>query len=277
MLDSDKRLLNVLYRIFHPIYRYSGIETICNKARITEEQQPKKILPSLPLWLIGIYVAAYGVASQRYENKVDIIESKVNTIYPQLTSNDAITKGMAFRRIPMIQKMDCPYKPNIINPFTIYLSFLKNSAYEGVDNLMKETVENWKSTLVSIDLSGANLKYADLKNAVLKNTNLKYTNFMGAVLQGADLRDAVLVGANLTDANLEGADFKNTDLHDADFFRANLQSANLEGANLQGTRNLIIDQLSTAYTLCDAKLEPVLMEQVRRKYPHLLEKPKPDE
>ncbi len=98
MHPSDKHLLKVLYR-------YSGIETICNKARVTEEQQPKKILPTLPLWLIGIYVATYGVASQRYENRVDIIENKVNTIYPQLTSPEPKTKEMAFRRIEIIQNM----------------------------------------------------------------------------------------------------------------------------------------------------------------------------
>ena len=54
---------------------------------------------------------------------------------------------------------------------------------------------------------------------------------------------------------------------------ANLVGANLEGANLEGVRGLTIEQLSKVKSLYGAKLDPVLMEQAKEKYPHLLEEP----
>jgi hypothetical protein len=49
------------------------------------------------------------------------------------------------------------------------------------------------------------------------------------------------------------------------------------GANLWGIYGLTIEQLSKVKSLYDAKLDPVLMAQVKEKYPHLLEGPKPEE
>jgi hypothetical protein len=282
----------MVIKIIKIIYRYSGIESICNKARVTEEQQPKKLLPTLPLWLIGIYVATFGVASQRYENKVDIIENKANTIYQQLASPDPVTKGMAFRLIPLIQKMKCPYKPNIMNPITIYLSFLKTSNYEGVVDLMKETVENWKGSLKNIrlretNLQGFDLSSADLWGADLWGVDLEEANLRGAILTEAllgeanlvkaNLKIAHLVRANLVRANLEEANLEEANLLGAYLIGANFKGANLEDVNLLGAEKLTIEQLSKVKTLYDAKLDPELMKQVKEKYPHLLEKPKEEE
>lgn len=54
---------------------------------------------------------------------------------------------------------------------------------------------------------------------------------------------------------------------------ANLRGGNLEGANLWGVHGLTIEQLSKVKSLYDAKLDPVLMAQVKEKYPYLLEEP----
>ncbi len=51
----------------------------------------------------------------------------------------------------------------------------------------------------------------------------------------------------------------------------------LKGANLWGVHGLTIEQLSKVKSLYDAKLDPVLMAQVKEKYPHLLEGPKLEE
>ncbi|MDP7530521.1 MAG: pentapeptide repeat-containing protein [Candidatus Scalindua sp.] len=72
----------------------------------------------------------------------------------------------------------------------------------------------------------------------------------------ADLSDATLY-ANLSGANLIGAD---------------LIYANLIGADLRELLDLNIEQLSKVKTLYKAKLDPELMEQVKDKYPHLLDK-----
>ena len=89
----------------------------------------------------------------------------------------------------------------------------------------------------------------------------------------ANLQRAILVGANLRGANLEGANLEGANLQTVNLWRANLDGANLEGANLWGVHGLTIEQLSKVKSLYDAKLDPVLMQQVKEKYPHLLEEP----
>jgi hypothetical protein len=53
-----------------------------------------------------------------------------------------------------------------------------------------------------------------------------------------------------------------------------LQEADLIDINAIGEKNLTIQQLSKVKTLYKAKLDPELMEQVKKNCPHLLEKPK---
>ena len=52
-----------------------------------------------------------------------------------------------------------------------------------------------------------------------------------------------------------------------------LEEAYLSNANLTGTKNLNIKQLSGAKTLYQTKLDPELVEQVKKEFPHLLGKP----
>ena len=107
------------------------------------------------------------------------------------------------------------------------------------------------------DLSGANLSGADLRSDFLPRANL--------------------IAANLSDADLRGACLEDADLYRADLYRADLMAANLSGANLSEVLGLNIEQLSTVETLYEAELDPELMEQVRKKYPHLLEEPEYEE
>ena len=83
-----------------------------------------------------------------------------------------------------------------------------------------------------------------------------------------------LIEANLQRVNLEEANFQTANLWRANLEGANLDGANLEEANLEGVHGLTIEQLSRVKSLYGAKLDPVLMQQVKEKYPHLLEEPK---
>ena len=60
----------------------------------------------------------------------------------------------------------------------------------------------------------------------------------------------------------------------ANLWGPKLRGANLKDAVLRGALDLTIEQLSEAKTLYKSKLDLELMEQVKEKYPHLLEKPK---
>jgi uncharacterized protein YjbI with pentapeptide repeats len=81
-------------------------------------------------------------------------------------------------------------------------------------------------------------------------------------------KKADLGGATLRDANLVGADLRDAYLNDA-----NLRKVDLSRAFLSEVLGLNIEQFSKVKTLYKAELDPELMEQVKNKYPHLLEKP----
>ncbi len=151
----------------------------------------------------------------------------------------------------------------------------------------------WKANLQNANFQGANLQEAQLYEANLQNTYLHKANLQNAILQRANLREAFLEEANLENAILQRANLQEAQLYEANLQKAfliganiqeaflqaaNLQEADLQRANLQETdleeaKALTLEQLSKVKTLYKASLNSNLLEQVKNKYPHLLEKP----
>jgi uncharacterized protein YjbI with pentapeptide repeats len=128
----------------------------------------------------------------------------------------------------------------------------------------------FQANLQQAHLGKAKLQKAILVEAKLQKADLGLANLKEANLRVANLQEGNLVAANLQEANLVGAN-----LQEANLVAANLQKANLEEANLQGARNLTVEQLCKVRKLYKAKLDSELLEQIKEKYPHLLEMPKP--
>ncbi|MCP4990456.1 MAG: pentapeptide repeat-containing protein [Colwellia sp.] len=171
---------------------------------------------------------------------------------------------------------------------------IENDDYDGIP-----WVDLAKAHLEGAKLHYSVLKRANLKKAKLQNATLNAINLEGAILSEANLQNANLYNANLKRANLKNAELQNARLDDANLQGAYLKGVDFEGTNLQGAyfsayfnevmhgelvvtdfsgaKNLTIDQLSKTKTLYNAKLDSVLMEQVKEKCPHLLEKPKKEE
>jgi uncharacterized protein YjbI with pentapeptide repeats len=80
-----------------------------------------------------------------------------------------------------------------------------------------------------------------------------------------------------SDCDLNSAFLSRADLNGANLRKAKLSDADLSDASLTQVKNLSINKLSEVKTLYKAKLAPELTEQVREKYPHLLEGPKLEE
>ena len=126
------------------------------------------------------------------------------------------------------------------------------------------------ANLNGANLSGANLKGANLEGASLAGTtlaganlsgaNLSEANFVGidlsgVSLSGANLRGSILIHQNLSGVDLSGADLTDANLRKAKLRGANLTGAILDGASLLGAEGLTNEQLSTAASLTDARLE----------------------
>ena len=133
-----------------------------------------------------------------------------------------------------------------------------------------------EANLQGAELQGANLKRTDLENANLLGANLEEAsleeaNLKEANLQGANLIKAKLIRAKLQRANLNGANLQGADLQRANFRMTQLKDAKLKEANLEGTQNLLIDQLSSVKTLYNAKLDNELRTSLKVKYSALFD------
>jgi uncharacterized protein YjbI with pentapeptide repeats len=193
-----------------------------------------------------------------------------------------------------------------LNNADMYKAFMVNAnlsnSFINNAHLLNANLE--KAILKKAELKGSFLQEANLQNAILEYANLSETIFVNANLYNSIIRDSILQEAklfwsnfekaNLMRANLKGADILGTNFQEAILENADLQEANLNGANLHkakvqdanfyntvffdvdltGAKNLTIDQLSKAKSLYQAKLDPELLEQVKKCCPHLLEKPK---
>jgi uncharacterized protein YjbI with pentapeptide repeats len=127
------------------------------------------------------------------------------------------------------------------------------------------------ANLMDTDLSGAKLTGVDFKGASFQGANFTDTDLSGAKLTGIDFKGVSFQNANLMDTDLSGAKLTGVDFKGARFQGANLTDTDLSGAKLEKAVNLTIEQISKAKTLYKVTLDPLLMEQVKEKYPHLLE------
>lgn len=225
------------------LWDFMGLRFVFQKIVPPFDPETGKRKPiTFTLWVFGIYVAFFGVASQRYENRVDIIENRANAIFTQLAT--PIYKK-ALSQIPRVQRMPCPVKPEILNPNTVWQSlFGEDTLYTEIVDHLKETVEAWNASLDSVNLSyaildscflnKANLQGAGLGRANLQGTLLGESNLQGTYLRDANLQGTLLGGSNLQGANLILADLQGADLSEAHLGSAILVEAHLEGANLLG-------------------------------------------
>ncbi len=261
------------------IWDFSGVRFVWQKIRPPVDKPSDQRPPAtFLLWIVSLYIILFGVTSQRYENRIDIIENRANAILVQLSTPVVPYFKNTISRIPAVQNMPCPSEPNILKPNSIFNSiFDENGRHEETVALLKETIVSFKSNLDStnlekVNLQGvildrANFRYSLLWKADFRDTHLSKVDFQDSLLwkadfQGADfLFDVNFQGADLFDANLQGVDLANT----------NFQGAWCMKTNFKNVKNG--EKLSDAKTLYSAELDPKLMKQMKKDYPHLFEYP----
>ncbi|ETR68990.1 MAG: hypothetical protein OMM_09978 [Candidatus Magnetoglobus multicellularis str. Araruama] len=114
--------------------------------------------------VISIYVALFSIASQRYENRANVIENRANAVFAQLGIKDIRAETLS--RISTIQNMSCPTKPIIFEPITVFKSLLsREEKYRDIVELMRDTLIIWKETLENVNLSNAYLPNSNLQDA----------------------------------------------------------------------------------------------------------------
>jgi hypothetical protein len=102
--------------LFKGLCKYSGLQLVYRKFVPNDDK-----LPSGPLWLIGIYVAAFGLAEQLYENRIGIIENRANTILKMIGTEK---RTFALSLLPSVLGMKAPVRPDFWNPISVTKSLM---------------------------------------------------------------------------------------------------------------------------------------------------------
>jgi hypothetical protein len=214
------------------VWQISGVREICAIINPNWKAATEPKASTFVLWVVGVYVALFGLASQRHESRQDQIENRANGIYAQLGAPNA---KRALARIPRAQAMTLPRKPNLWPPQSVLRSLVgKEVRDEETVLALIEAVETFKEDLEVVNLAGASLIGANLTGANLNRAILIEAFLITTTLALADLTDADLSRANLYCANLTGAKLIRVSLVGADLRGANLSSANLFEARLAG-------------------------------------------
>ena len=227
-----------------------------------------------PVW-VGICLAimvilSYGAINGVKSKKTNFTDLKVTVplffrlirydVFADLRETDVSSKPADFWRIKNVEDR--------IN--SVKGAFLKKFDLRYADMFRAFLA---KAVLRNANLEGARLRKTIFQNSDIRGANLNKTDLRGANLIGADLREASLMDADLTGAQLKDANLGLTLFHGADLNKANFEDADFRCANLMNAKNLTVDQLSAAETLYQTKLDLSLLNQIKEKLPHLLEKP----
>ena len=146
-------ILQFFKELFLFVLRYSSLAAVFVKfiPSIEKWYPPKTVLPMGVIWFIGFYTAIFGLASQRYENRIDIIENRANAIFPLLALPNKIKKVhvsgratslnseeskiefspryLAIAKIPSVQNLLAPVKPEFWEPSQTFISLLADCKY----------------------------------------------------------------------------------------------------------------------------------------------------
>ncbi len=231
-------LLKVTTTCLWYVWHYSGIRWIWEHLNPPTENDIKKqktkgrrSATAFPLWLIGTYIALFGIAFGRYESHLDRYEIRTGALIA-LLANDKI-RPIACSHIGKIQNIKVPFKPDVFKPDKTLKSFWVNTLYNDGIQVIVEAVESCKASLERAHLNGAYLVKVDLSNANLENANLEGTDLSKSSLSKANLVKACLSNANLVEANLPYANMKGANLESVNLAMANLSNANLSYASIK--------------------------------------------
>ena len=161
-----------------PGFRYLWRKINPEKAELINDPDYKR--PStFFLWVIGVYIALYGVSSTRYELALDRVENRMSAVASQLsTSNEAAFLNL-LAQIPFIQDKEVPVEPQLwpLALSSIYDSFTRKTPNPEILAWTKEILVLWKKSLAGAQLrkaklAGAKLLYANLARAKLRSAQL---------------------------------------------------------------------------------------------------------
>jgi uncharacterized protein YjbI with pentapeptide repeats len=224
---------------------------------------------------------------------LNLSASKVKDIDISLRSFDKIHLGGATLNMAVLRHVDL--SRTYLRGAKMRFADLEEADLSFADlretNLLNTNLQNanlFHTNFIGTYALGANFRKANLCGAVFRAARLFLSDFQEADLSDADFREGAPIRVNFQEADLSHCNFEAVIMTQTNFSFANLSYANLRNANLRwavfegtiliesdltGALNLTLEQISKAKTLYKATLDPELHQEIRNKFPHLLEMP----
>lgn len=230
------------YKFILFIYDILGIKLIWEKINPPPDDTGERPPRTFFLWLLGIYVSLFGLASSRYEQISSRLESQKNFIISQAESDNW---KVFSTEIANLQLTKIPTSPTITCPLSVIASFFHY--FDKIDdqtvNELQAVIYRKKSNLSdlnlsnlilsnNIDLVNSDISGKSFKIYAIKNRNFSKSKFENSILDKADLKNINFYKSNFKNAVLTYTNMSNCNLSDSNLKDAILMKANLNGANL---------------------------------------------
>jgi uncharacterized protein YjbI with pentapeptide repeats len=225
-------LLNIKRLVKWLLWEFSGARCIYEKIYppLTNnnkiENRSYRKAPTFALWVIAIWSTLYSLAAQKYQGETNTLNSLTLSI-----SQQATIKKDALALIPKLQSLNCPKKPDIINPLSM-MKTLSNDNY----SIYKEYPKMVDSLCDLITTNKNNLNKLRIENINLQNCK---------GLQSSNFEESDLSNSHLNDNRLSGSNFKKTKISSVNFRKSMLFFCNFEDSFTQEL-NYNEDRLSQA-------------------------------
>lgn len=215
------------------LYHYSGLRAICSLAwpkKNKELSAPGYRKPAtFVLWLLGTYTALFGIASGRYEMRVNMLLARANALIAQTAIPEAC--GAAIEQMPAVQYEECPVKPEFWNPFSVFYSaFFKNKnspqCLEIAKILRNTIVTNQKH------LSGIILRNAFLQSAHFKNLNATDSTFVDCDFKNSTYYNCFFLNSRFVNADFNDVKMRNVNFSHTKFYNTVFSSSTIEKTSL---------------------------------------------
>lgn len=196
-------------------------------------------IASFTFSLISIYLVLFLISFWIYNTETASLDKEIDVLIKEQLSNKISSKNQEFawQRIPYLQHIRLPVKPNISNPYSIYL-FAQSLIFENKKELsgehiyrLQEVIRVHRDNLRNISFNQLILvpKF-NIRNGTIEESQElieNYLNFKNSDFQESSFQLSFFANVDLTNSNFYKSRFDETKV-----ITSKLQNINLEGATL---------------------------------------------
>jgi len=276
-LLSDKNSISDILQLMFPVpglirivKEYSGWNLIYSKVHpIDPPVPPQKKHSSIGIWVIGVYVAYFGLAFQNFQDSRNRVEFKLNLSVSQLATH---ARNSALTRLAKIQLEQLPAKPEIFALYEAPFWLVRKGASADIIEETKMVIasERGKYSPITRQQQTLEQEIELLKLSRIERMELDITSSsFGRALLGYDpereklskklvarhkkekaLSELYSAGyfetKGLSNIDLNGVDLSGANLNDAIMWGTHMDHAILTGADLSGSL-LLLAKLNGAH------------------------------